>query len=382
MFFSTKKHKEIRAELAEKGEGQKLSTTEVAKMVSKAWKALPEDEREEWEVMARQDKARYEMEKSMYTGPWKVPATKRVSKDPNAPKRPMSAFLSFSNSKRAHVKKENKDSKNADVSRLLAQLWKDADTEEKKIFIDEEFALRQQYKIAMTEWKRQSEEEMTTKRKERENEAMKAVREGKLPIRNNEDHPSRSSSMGSTTDSTSSMGMKYNTKIATDTFGSSLASPYPPISQASSNSSRAPQNYSYSGSEYTQRSQQQPYPPVASSYYSPDHQTSLDFHDSNSAVYRNPYGAAYQTPGSNTSGHDGYDRRYEVGPTMGYDSYGQPHPYGYAPQTYHQQDYYSQGTYQPTEYAAPPNVAGNPPPPYYNYDPNRLPFEPDNSRPR
>lgn len=304
-------------------------------MVSQAWKALPEDEREKWEVMARQDKARYEMEKSMYTGPWKVPATKRVSKDPKAPKRPMSAFLSFSNSKRAYVKNKHKDAKNAEVSRILAQMWKDADAEEKKAFIDEEYELRQQYKIAMTEWKRQSEEEIKTKRKERENEAMKAVREGKLPRRNEAEH-SRSSSVGSAADSTSSMGMKYNTKIANETFGQSLPSSFPPNPQTSSSSSRAQQNYGYAGGEYTQQSQQQQYPQMP--YYNPDQQSPLDSYDSNNAAgYRNPYVAAYQTPGNSNSGYDGYDRRFEGGASMPYDSYGQPHPYGYAPQPYYQQ---------------------------------------------
>ena len=96
-----------------------LSTTEVAKMVSQAWKDLSSEEREKWEEMARKDKARYEMEKSMYTGPWKVPAKKRSQKDPNAPKRPMSAFLSFSNSKRSYVKDKHPDIGNAEVSRNI-----------------------------------------------------------------------------------------------------------------------------------------------------------------------------------------------------------------------------------------------------------------------
>eukprot|EP00534_Pseudo-nitzschia_fraudulenta_P003715 CAMPEP_0201131450 /NCGR_PEP_ID=MMETSP0850-20130426/42819_1 /ASSEMBLY_ACC=CAM_ASM_000622 /TAXON_ID=183588 /ORGANISM="Pseudo-nitzschia fraudulenta, Strain WWA7" /LENGTH=415 /DNA_ID=CAMNT_0047401493 /DNA_START=259 /DNA_END=1506 /DNA_ORIENTATION=+ len=383
MFFSTKKHKEIRAELAEKGEGQKLSTTEVAKMVSQAWKALPEDEREKWEVMARQDKARYEMEKSMYTGPWKVPATKRASKDPKAPKRPMSAFLSFSNSKRGFVKNKYKDAKNAEVSRILAQMWKDADGDEKKTFIDEEFELRQQYKIAMTEWKRQSEEEIRTKRLERENEAMKAVREGKLPIRN-EDQLSRNNGIGtsSTPDSSAGTGMKYSTKIASDTFGSSVANPFPPISQVSTNSARAPQHYSFSSGEYAQQQGQQlQYPPTNSSYYNPDHQSPLDSREHSNANYRNVYGAAYQMPGSNASGFDGYERRYDGSTPMGYDGYGQLHPYGYAPQNYYQQDY-SQSAYPATDQSSQQNYSGNPPPQYYHYDPNRPPFDPDQSQQR
>ena len=304
-------------------------------MVSQAWKALSEDEREKWEVMARQDKARYEMEKSMYTGPWKVPATKRVSKDPKAPKRPMSAFLSFSNSKRAYVKNKNKDAKNAEVSRILAQMWKDADPEEKKVFIDEEFALRQQYKIAMTEWKRQSEEEIKTKRIERENEAMKAVREGKLPVRNENQHPT-SSSIGSTTDSTENAAMNYSTKIANETFGQSLTSPYPPITQGPSDTNRAPQHFNYSGSDYSQQSQHQAYPTMPP-YYNPDQQNSMNAYDNSNAGYRNIYAGVYQSPGNNPIGYGGYDRRYEGGSALGYDSYGQPHPYGYAPQSYYQQ---------------------------------------------
>jgi hypothetical protein len=144
-------------------------------MVSKAWKNLPDDEREGWEEMAKRDKARYEMEKSMYSGPWKVPAKTRSQKDPSAPKRPMSAFLSFSNSRRAQVKIENSAIGNAEISRLLAQMWKDASEGDRKDHIDKEFSLRQKYKVAIAEWRRNSESEMNAARKAREDEAMKAV---------------------------------------------------------------------------------------------------------------------------------------------------------------------------------------------------------------
>jgi hypothetical protein len=43
---------------------------------------------------------------------------------------------------------------------------------------------------------------------------------------------------------------------------------------------------------------------------------------------------------------------------------------------------FSQGMYQPAEYAAHQSTTGNPPPPYYNYDPNGPPFEQDNSQSR
>jgi HMG (high mobility group) box len=144
-------------------------------MVSQAWKDLTAEEREEWEEMARQDKARYEVEKSLYTGPWKVPAKKRSQKDPNAPKRPMSAFLAYSHAKRAEVKKESPGMNNAEISRVLAQLWKDAPEEEKKDHIDKEYQLRQKYLSEIAVWRENTEKEFNDQRKHREDVAMKTV---------------------------------------------------------------------------------------------------------------------------------------------------------------------------------------------------------------
>lgn len=151
-----------------------FQTTNVAKMVSEAWKNLSTEERDIWDEKARSDKERFEMEKSLYDGPWKVPATKS-SKDPNAPKRPMSAFLAYSNSKRSAVKRENPGLTNAEVSRVLASLWRNADEMEKKKFIDEEFALRQKYKTSIADWRASEENEKDLLRRAREEMALRTV---------------------------------------------------------------------------------------------------------------------------------------------------------------------------------------------------------------
>lgn len=173
MFFSTTKHKEIREELASRGIAEK--TTNIAKLVSIAWKALSPEERERWDELARQDKARFEVEKSLYTGPWKVPAKKRSQKDPNAPKRPMSAFLAYSHARRAEVKKKNPNMNNAEISRVLASMWKGAADEEKKEHIDKEYKLRQKYLTEIAIWRENTEKELSDQRKHREDIAMKTV---------------------------------------------------------------------------------------------------------------------------------------------------------------------------------------------------------------
>ena len=94
----------------------------------------------------------------------------------------MSAFKSFMKSKRAYFRDQNIDDnkKNDDdndvvevevSNRIIAQMWKDADLKEKKIFLEREFRLRQEYNIVMTDWTKQriqmTAEEQETERKRR-----------------------------------------------------------------------------------------------------------------------------------------------------------------------------------------------------------------------
>ena len=117
------------------------------------------EEKDVWETKAKNDKTRYEFEKSMYKGPWKVPANKRTPKDPTAPKRPMSAFLAFSNKRRAPLKREHPDSTNSDLSKMLSISWKQAPDNVRKQYTEEEADLRERYKVEMAKWRKKTAEE-------------------------------------------------------------------------------------------------------------------------------------------------------------------------------------------------------------------------------
>mmetsp|Transcript_28289 Transcript_28289/g.43184 ORF Transcript_28289/g.43184 Transcript_28289/m.43184 type:complete len:384 (+) Transcript_28289:77-1228(+) len=182
MSFSTDKHKELREENEKKGVVEK--TTNIAKLVSQAWKSLSANDKSKWEDLARKDKLRYELEKSTYTGPWKIPAKEFSKKDPGAPKRPMSAFLAFSHKNRASVKASMKDENNdtgpttltnAELSRVLARMWKDASDEEKKEYIDTEYKLRQKYLKEIAVWREEKQNEFQDQRKQREEVALQFV---------------------------------------------------------------------------------------------------------------------------------------------------------------------------------------------------------------
>ena len=62
---------------------------------------------------------------------------KKKKKDPNAPKKPKSSFMYFSNAKRAEVKAANPEAPFGDIGKLLGNEWKqlsnDAKTEYEKL---------------------------------------------------------------------------------------------------------------------------------------------------------------------------------------------------------------------------------------------------------
>ena len=70
-----------------------------------------------------------------------------------APKRPMSAFLKYSQKRRQEVKEKNPEMNNTDISRLLGELWRAADTAEKEPYVESEKVERALYNEAIATWR-------------------------------------------------------------------------------------------------------------------------------------------------------------------------------------------------------------------------------------
>ena len=60
----------------------------------------------------------------------------KAKKDPAAPKRPLSAYMFFSQDWRERVKAENPDAGFGDVGHLLGTKWKEMNEDEKKPYIE------------------------------------------------------------------------------------------------------------------------------------------------------------------------------------------------------------------------------------------------------
>lgn len=153
-------------------------TTDIAKMVSQEWREMQPADKSVWEEKSRLDKDRYEAEKARFKiqRPSKQ-GGKRILKDPDAPKRPMSAFLAFSNQRRAELKRKNPQATNADLSKMLSKQWKELGAETKNKYVEEEARLRKKYKGDIATWRRKKAAETKANRKKQEAAAVKAMQE-------------------------------------------------------------------------------------------------------------------------------------------------------------------------------------------------------------
>lgn len=134
-----------------------VQSINITKVVSEAWRSLSPEVKAKYERMARDDKARYDVERANYKEERgnNILSTKK-QRDPLSPKRPMSAFLAFANSRRAEVKAQNPECSNGEISKLLSDRWKDAPESIKQKYRDNEAALWATYKEEMKGWRKKN----------------------------------------------------------------------------------------------------------------------------------------------------------------------------------------------------------------------------------
>ncbi|KAL1790166.1 high mobility group protein B1 [Sigmodon hispidus] len=94
-----------REERKKKHPDSSVNFSELSKKCSERWKTMSAKEKGKFEDMAKADKARYEREMKTYIPP--KGETKKKFKDPNAPKRPPSAFFLFCSEYRPKIKGEH-----------------------------------------------------------------------------------------------------------------------------------------------------------------------------------------------------------------------------------------------------------------------------------
>ncbi|KAI9905731.1 hypothetical protein PsorP6_013432 [Peronosclerospora sorghi] len=120
MFFSNDIRDTVKKEMPE------LNFTEVSSEIGRRWKSISDEDRRPYDELAAADKRRYLEEKEDYVPDPSFESTKgsRKKKDPNAPKRALSAYFFFCNDIRQETRDENPNMKITEIAQLSAEKWR------------------------------------------------------------------------------------------------------------------------------------------------------------------------------------------------------------------------------------------------------------------
>jgi hypothetical protein len=124
-----------------------------ARLLSSQYKALSDKEMKKWTKKAEQDKIRYQEEMKHY-----VPMEeeggrkKKAKKDPNAPKRNMSAYFLYSMYARPQVKEDNPDASFGDIARIISEQFKTLPDKEKKKWDKKAVEDKERYQAQLSEY--------------------------------------------------------------------------------------------------------------------------------------------------------------------------------------------------------------------------------------
>mmetsp|Transcript_4841 Transcript_4841/g.13986 ORF Transcript_4841/g.13986 Transcript_4841/m.13986 type:complete len:168 (-) Transcript_4841:336-839(-) len=127
-----------------------------ARLLSQRYRALTEKEMKKWTKKAEADKIRYQEEMKHYV-PTEEPGggkRKKAKKDPNAPKRNMSAYFLYSVHIRPEIKQNNPEASFGDIARIISAQFKELSEKERKRWDKKAAEDKERYQREMAEYER------------------------------------------------------------------------------------------------------------------------------------------------------------------------------------------------------------------------------------
>jgi len=150
-FFTSIMHEEFKSLFP----GKTVDFIDFQRRCAGKWKLLTPEEKVPFEQMTALDKQRFQEEVKNFPSVKEVGKEKKKKKikDPNEPKRPLSAFFLFSNEKRMSVKAENPDFSVGEIGRKLGEMWRNLSEESKRPYEDAAKRAKERYVKAMEAFK-------------------------------------------------------------------------------------------------------------------------------------------------------------------------------------------------------------------------------------
>jgi len=129
LFFSKEERETI------KKRDPKTKFAEFGRILGEMWQEMSAEKRKKYEEKAKLDKQRYQDEVKEYLAKGgkkedfkkERKTTKKVKKDPNAPKRPSTAYIFFSKEMRHKLKTDNPKASFTEAGKIIGLQWKELD---------------------------------------------------------------------------------------------------------------------------------------------------------------------------------------------------------------------------------------------------------------
>nr|P26584.2 RecName: Full=High mobility group protein B2; AltName: Full=High mobility group protein 2; Short=HMG-2 [Gallus gallus]AAA48818.1 non-histone chromosomal protein [Gallus gallus] len=132
-----------REEHKKKHPDSSVNFAEFSRKCSERWKTMSSKEKGKFEEMAKGDKARYDREMKNYVPP--KGEKKGKKKDPNAPKRPPSAFFLFCSEHRPKIKNDHPGLSIGDTAKKLGEMWSEQLAKDKQPYEQKAAKLKEKY---------------------------------------------------------------------------------------------------------------------------------------------------------------------------------------------------------------------------------------------
>jgi hypothetical protein len=158
-----------------KQENPSLSVGSLAKQLSSAWKLMTPEQKKPYDLLAEKDKQRYEQQKQAYEAGYSAailktdvpggsvgqpgmvmsaPRHRRRKKDPDMPRRNMSAFMFYSLEKRPGIKALNPDFGVGKLAQSLAKTWNVLPTTDRAPFASMALKDKERYVVELKAYKK------------------------------------------------------------------------------------------------------------------------------------------------------------------------------------------------------------------------------------
>lgn len=134
--FTQDERNKIKAEFPE------MSITDIAKETGRRWAQVSTEVREKFEGRYQESRNQYDQAMASYN---QTHRPQKKTKDPNAPKQPLSAYFLYSNQERDKVKQANPAFTICEIAKELGKSWGEMSQDDKQQFTQKAEDARQKY---------------------------------------------------------------------------------------------------------------------------------------------------------------------------------------------------------------------------------------------